>query len=101
QSIPKLLDIGMRLAPSANECLDFVLRTIRLKFAPSARSAGIAKSEIGDFANTAFWIILCERTVRFVEYLASSDAVGLIPGIMRSIEATVTVELPLFAGNPS
>src|SRR5262245_28526213 len=57
QSIPKLFDIGMRLAPATDECLDFILGTIRLKFAPSARSAGITKSEIGSFADAALRVV--------------------------------------------
>src|SRR5262249_12467848 len=100
QSIPKLFDIGMRLVPATDECLDFILRTIRLKFAPSARSAGITKSEIGSFADAALRVVLCESAVGFVEYLTGSDAIRFIPGIVGSIEASIRIEFPFFAGNP-
>src|SRR5262249_6422072 len=37
QSIPELLDVGMRLAPSTDKCLDLIItEPIRLKLTPSA-----------------------------------------------------------------
>src|SRR5215471_4429062 len=98
--MPELLDVGMRLPPSTDECFDFILRTIRLKLAPSALSAGITKCEIGDFADAAFRVVLCVGPVWFVEYLAGGDAVGFVLGIVSSIRSTVTIQFPIFAGNP-
>jgi hypothetical protein len=89
------------VAPSANECVDFIIsETIRLKLAPGAQSAGIAKSEISSFADAAFRIIFCVSAVQFVENFARGDAIRFIARIMSGIEPAVAVELPLLAGDP-
>jgi hypothetical protein len=101
QTMPELLDAGMRSTPSSNERLDFVIsEPIWIKFAPSYYSAAVAQSKIGNLADAAFRVILCVGAARPVEYLASRDAVGLITGIVGGIKPAIAVELPSLTSNP-
>src|SRR5262245_42536233 len=99
--VPETLDLGVRGSPLALECLNFLIgEFLRLEFPPGPETAHVSKRKIAGLADAALRRALGESARRLAEYLAGSRAVGLVTGIVCSIEAAVGVELPLLLGDP-
>jgi hypothetical protein len=97
---PEPANMWMRVSPLAFEFLDFLIsETIRLKFPESFQTALKTERQIADFADAA--LLFRDGIGRYVEDRCGSDTIGLVGGIVRGIVATIGVELPVLASDPS
>src|SRR5262245_60505450 len=87
--------------PLGVELFNLVIREpIRFKFSPRAEAAHVSESKIAGFADVSFRAFLRVRAIRNAEYFTCGDAVRFIAWIAGSVKSAVTVELPLFSGDP-
>src|SRR5262249_55493856 len=78
-----------------------VTEAVRLELAPGVQSALVTECQVACLADFALRRLGVEGAVGDAKDFASSDAIGLITGIMGRIEATVGIELPLLVADPS
>ena len=96
--VPESLDRGMCSSPLDVKGFDFIgcepIRELPKRSTP----AHIAECEITGFADIA--LFLCDFVGLHMENLACCNAIGLVARIVRSVEATISIKLPLFSGDP-
>src|SRR5262245_41722834 len=95
--VPEALYCRMPRAPLIPEQQSLsVGKAIRLEFPPGVQTTHIAKRQIGNFANSTFF--LGDILRRVVDDFASCNAIRLIRRIVSCVEAPVCLKLPGFTG---